>query len=253
MEAFLYLVLVGIAVATPIRPTLHDPQKNDNAGVVHLGTIKHYPDSWPTICPEAASSLIWSTVMTIPMSPPSLATSSTVPDTSSSEATVPTSTTTAYIISTETRTNMTSIITSAVSSSPPASSCTATVSPPAPTQPGIVSGCSQWYIAQPGDFCYTIADNFTIDVDTFMAWNPAVLPPGCTQLLAGDAYCVQLCGSASITYPSTSLSPPPATTTSTPAPSLTQGPNDVYHAYCGDGSVVEGWPSIDEWLDFRYL
>jgi hypothetical protein len=83
-----------------------------------------------------------------------------------------------------------------------------------------------------------------------MAWNPAVIAPNCVELLPGDAYCVQVCGNASLTSISTSFTPLPSSTVSAPAPSLTQGPNDVYHAYCGNGSVAEGWPSEDQWLEF---
>lgn len=133
------------------------------------------------------------------------------------------------------------------------STCSTAASPPAPTQPGAVSGCSKWVVAESGDTCYQIADKFGISTDTFMAWNPAVNPPKCTQLLAGDAYCVQVCGDTSLTSISTSFTPLPSSTASGPAPSLTQGPHDTYHAYCGDGSVGDGWPSMDQWLDFNTL
>lgn len=155
----------------------------------------------------------------------------------------------------------------------PSSSCSAGVAPPAPTQPDIIAGCSIWHIAEPGEFCYEVAQAFGISVDTFMAWNPAVIPPNCQSMLAGDAYCVGTCGgtptaSASYSYTSTLPSITTITTSSSSVPTVasssavgsyptalptTFSPSDVYHTYLGDGSVTDGWPSMNQWLNFTYL
>jgi LysM repeat protein len=62
-----------------------------------------------------------------------------------------------------------------------ASKC-ATVAAPAATQTGIVSGCTKWYTAKSGDYCYAIASANGIDTNTFMAWNPAVNAPSCNNI-----------------------------------------------------------------------
>ncbi|KAK3111912.1 hypothetical protein LTR53_012366 [Teratosphaeriaceae sp. CCFEE 6253] len=79
------------------------------------------------------------------------------------------------------------------------SACTGTSTPPAPTQAGVIAGCTEWYVAVAGDYCSSVASRFGLDVDTFMAWNPAVDPPACSNMLAGDAYCVASCGGVSST------------------------------------------------------
>ena len=152
--------------------------------------------------------------------------------------------------------------------------CDLTAQAPAPTQPGVVSGCTKWYVAVSGDNCYQVAQKFGIPLNTFMDWNPGVEPPTCTRMLAGDAYCVATCGTSSSTSVASSASgsattavsvPPsiasgttttawwtPSTTwSSTPSPTL--GPHDQYKVYSGDGSVADGWPSIDQWVTFNYM
>ena len=148
------------------------------------------------------------------------------------------------------------------------STCSATASPPVAVQPGTVPGCTEWYVAEPGDYCYTVAQEFGISTDTFMAWNPSVEAPSCPRLLAGDAYCVATCGGAStnpsgpattLTYStSTSSYPLNPTTSSTysyppAAPSSTLSPLDKYTTYNGDGSVADGWPSLEQWVNFTYM
>ncbi|KAI6908337.1 hypothetical protein KC318_g15853, partial [Hortaea werneckii] len=102
----------------------------------------------------------------------------------SSESLVPT--TTSSPISTVTPSSVTDALTQR------ASTC-GTAQPHAATQAGIVSDCTQWYVAQSGDYCYSVAERFGISVDTFMGWNPAVDPPACPNMLAGFAYCVATC------------------------------------------------------------
>lgn len=71
--------------------------------------------------------------------------------------------------------------------------CANAVSAPAPTQTGVVLGCSRWHVAVPGETCATIATEYGILADTFTTWNPAV-NPSCYNLLSGFAYCVARCG-----------------------------------------------------------
>jgi LysM repeat protein len=72
--------------------------------------------------------------------------------------------------------------TSAASSAKASSSSCAAVAPPASTQTGIVSGCTKWYTAKSGDYCYAIASANGISTDTFMSWNPAVNAPSCNNI-----------------------------------------------------------------------
>lgn len=49
-----------------------------------------------------------------------------------------------------------------------------TVTPPAPTQSGIVANCQEYYVVRADDTCATIATAYGITVSQFEAWNPAV-------------------------------------------------------------------------------
>ncbi|KAG9594945.1 hypothetical protein KCU97_g5412, partial [Aureobasidium melanogenum] len=83
------------------------------------------------------------------------------------------------------------------------------IPPPAPTQNGIVSGCTRWYTAKLGDTCLGIAAKFNISNEQFMAWNPAVDPPLCYNMWLNYGYCVSTdCAlvSASSTPVSTTVS-----------------------------------------------
>lgn len=89
------------------------------------------------------------------------------------------------------------------------------IPPSAPTQDGIVSGCTQWYTAKSGDTCLGIAAKFNISNEQFMAWNPAVDPPLCYNMWLNYGYCVSTdCAlvstsskSASIVVPTSSSRP----------------------------------------------
>jgi LysM repeat protein len=69
-------------------------------------------------------------------------------------------------------------------SSPPPSSTTSThssttssgsgVTTPTPTQAGMVNNCDAFYDVQSGDGCWAIANEYSISLDNFYAWNPAV-------------------------------------------------------------------------------
>ena len=147
------------------------------------------------------------------------------------------------------------------------SACTRTVIPPAPTQTGIVEGCTKWHTAQTGDYCYCVAKKYNIPLHTFMVWNPAVGIPNCQSMLLGYAYCIATCGNAS--RPSSTVqssygaAPSLSATTSLPVPSSSisllpvptglLGLRDKYVVYKGNGSIAQGWPCMDDWASFSYL
>jgi len=59
----------------------------------------------------------------------------------------------------------------------PTSVTSSTVTPPAPTQSGIVAGCTEYYVVQSGDSCAAIETEFSITFAQFLAWNPAGKSP----------------------------------------------------------------------------
>lgn len=172
--------------------------------------------------------------------------------------------------STSTMRGITASVTSATAlSSTSASSCTGTAVAPAPTQAGIVTGCTQWYVAQPGDYCIKVAREFDVDVTTFMNWNPAVVRPSCSFMLAGNAYCVATCGGSNATSESrpahstlsrssvqagastttgSTLSTSVSTSATSSAPGA--GATNSYVSYTGDGSLASGWPNVSSWITF---
>lgn len=62
----------------------------------------------------------------------------------------------------------------ASSVSVPASSTASVSGPPGPTQSGIASDCSEYYVAVSGDTCDAIATTYDITFATFLKLNPAV-------------------------------------------------------------------------------
>ncbi|RFU27962.1 hypothetical protein B7463_g8377, partial [Scytalidium lignicola] len=65
------------------------------------------------------------------------------------------------------------------------------VSPPAPTQPGITSSCTKYYVTVSSDSCSAIDTKFGITFAQFYAWNPAI-DSSCTSLWVDEAYCVSV-------------------------------------------------------------
>ncbi|KAI5207824.1 concanavalin A-like lectin/glucanase [Aureobasidium subglaciale] len=95
------------------------------------------------------------------------------------------------VLSSSTSTTRTRASTTTSASAPAKASTTcAGVPPSVPTQDGIVSGCTQWYTAKPGDTCGVIAAKFNISIEQFMTWNPAVDPPLCYNMWLNYGYCV---------------------------------------------------------------
>ncbi|KAG9688202.1 carbohydrate-binding module family 50 protein, partial [Aureobasidium melanogenum] len=159
----------------------------------------------------------------------------------------------------------------ASSSAQASSSSCATVAAPASTQTGIVSGCTKWYTAKSGDYCYVIAAANGISTDTFMSWNPAVNAPSCNNIQVGYAYCVATCSSgsssstpssaagSSVAVTSSVAATSPAASTATTATqtsasgsssSSTSVASTAYKMYTGNGTVAAGWPSQSQWMDF---
>ena len=81
-------------------------------------------------------------------------------------------------------------------------------------QTGIASSCDKFYFVQQGDSCYNIAQNYSITLDQFYAWNPAVKE--CADLEYGYYVCVGVAASS-------------ATATSTTAPITTGTSNTATH------------------------
>lgn len=165
--------------------------------------------------------------------------------TSSSKAATTTSKTTSKTTTTSTKESSTTTAKTTTKST--TSSKVLSVAPPAATQSGIVAGCTEWYIAQSGDYCYLVADMYGISVNTFMDWNPAVNPPSCNEMYAGDAYCVGISGSTTTAAVATTKA---ATTTTTSAVSSATTPTTPYVQYNGNGTVAAGWPSLADWVTF---
>ncbi|KAI9651823.1 MAG: hypothetical protein M1829_002136, partial [Trizodia sp. TS-e1964] len=71
--------------------------------------------------------------------------------------------------------NTSSISSTSKSSSPTSSSkpSSTSVTPPGPTQPGIISTCNKYYLTVSGDSCSAIETKYSISFAQFYAWNPA--------------------------------------------------------------------------------
>ena len=93
------------------------------------------------------------------------------------------------------------------------------VTPPGPTQTGIISTCNAYYLTpDSGASCAAIESLYGISFATFYALNPAV-GSNCENLFADEAYCVGVSSSGSTTITSTSTS---STQTSVAPPGPTQ-------------------------------
>ncbi|KAH8435172.1 LysM peptidoglycan-binding domain-containing protein, partial [Aspergillus melleus] len=74
----------------------------------------------------------------------------------------------------------------------------------APTQSGIDSGCSKYYLVRSDDTCYIIQDKFmTFTLEQFYSWNPSI-STGCGGLEPSYFVCV---GAMSSSIPITSTGP----------------------------------------------
>ncbi|KAK3185814.1 hypothetical protein K4F52_005470 [Lecanicillium sp. MT-2017a] len=134
---------------------------------------------------------------------------------------------------------------------------TPTTPAPVPTDanPGSTKPCGRWYDVEAGDYCNLMVLKFAISLEDFLFLNPDI-NVNCTNLLAGDSYCIQPVGDIN-TYPgrpgyvSITIDPsatftgvpftmlPNATVTSysrpyTPAPLATGVRDDCVHYFLGD-------------------
>ncbi|KAI1373924.1 hypothetical protein F4677DRAFT_183928 [Hypoxylon crocopeplum] len=75
----------------------------------------------------------------------------------------------------------------------PTSTTTSAITTPTPVQAGMVSGCRRFYMAQPDDGCWAIANSAGISLDDFYAWNLA-LGTDCTDLWPDTWYCIGIAG-----------------------------------------------------------
>ncbi|KAK6220001.1 LysM domain-containing protein [Colletotrichum tabaci] len=135
------------------------------------------------------------------------------------------------------------------------------ITPPGPQLPppmppgGSNKPCARWYDVEAGDYCNLVVLKFAISLDDFLFLN-AGINANCTNLYAGESYCVQPVGDihtydARPGYDSVTIDPsatftgvpftmlPNATVTSysrpyTPAPLATGVRDDCVHYFKGD-------------------
>ncbi|KAH7075512.1 hypothetical protein BKA63DRAFT_602897 [Paraphoma chrysanthemicola] len=91
------------------------------------------------------------------------------------------------------------------------------VSTPKPIQDGMVSNCNKFYFVVKDDTCYDTAAKFSISLDHFYLWNPAV-GTDCKKLFSDTYVCVGLIGSGATPTPTPGQSTTvrPSTTKATP-------------------------------------
>ncbi|KAH8799634.1 hypothetical protein F5884DRAFT_111945 [Xylogone sp. PMI_703] len=71
-----------------------------------------------------------------------------------------------------------------------------TVSPPATTPSGTVNPCYRWHTVVSEDSCQLIQDEYGVSLALLRAWNPSINST-CSNLVNGDAYCVDGAGRSS--------------------------------------------------------
>ncbi|KAK1751404.1 hypothetical protein QBC47DRAFT_434461 [Echria macrotheca] len=101
---------------------------------------------------------------------------------------------------------------------------TATLPPPTTVPSGTTNACYRWYVIQSGDSCSLIEASFGITFAQLQGWNPS-LKSDCSNLLLGEAYCVE--GGTAVTATATSTST--FATPGAPTPSGTTGQCFVFH------------------------
>ncbi|RYO12263.1 hypothetical protein AA0111_g12605 [Alternaria arborescens] len=75
----------------------------------------------------------------------------------------------------------------------PAPTPTNGIATPKPIQTGMVSSCDEFYLVVKDDTCYNIAEKYSITLDQFYAWNPAV-GTTCGKLWPENYVCVSIIG-----------------------------------------------------------
>ncbi|KAL1305286.1 hypothetical protein AAFC00_002192 [Neodothiora populina] len=248
-------VKTSSAVSTKATVMSTTSRKTSSATVSSKSAVVSRPSS--SVKPSSASSSIKATSVK-PSSAPSSVKAISVKSSSSSRATASSSkpAVSSKVSSSVKASSAATTLRTSLSSTSKKTTC-ATAPPPAPTQTGIVSGCTKWYVAQSGDYCYLIADEYGLDVNTFMAWNPAVNAPSCNNVQVNAAYCVAVgcpASGASSTLTSSAGSPTTKTTSASTVTSATSTSSVVpYKMYTGNGTVAAGWPSQAQWKSFDAL
>src|ERR1700733_6886450 len=87
--------------------------------------------------------------------------------------------------------------------------------PTAPTAPGIAANCNNYVVIQEGHSCEVAANQAGITLDEFYAWNPS-LQYSCVSLVVGDAYCVGISRTTSISITVQPTAPPTVQPTVSP-------------------------------------
>lgn len=81
--------------------------------------------------------------------------------------------------------------TTVTANSAPTRSTTTGITTPSPVQTGMVSSCDEFYDVQSGDGCWIISNSYSIDIEDFYSWNPAV-GTDCSDLEVGVYVCVRV-------------------------------------------------------------
>ncbi|PKK46870.1 hypothetical protein CI102_8376 [Trichoderma harzianum] len=103
---------------------------------------------------------------------------------------------------------------------------------PSPVQTGMTSACDNFYKVQIPDGCFDIAQNYSISLGNFYAWNPAI-KTDCSGLHAGLYVCVGVLTSTTTTSVVTTMSI--GVTTPTPIQSGVAGNcKKFYSVHAGD-------------------
>ncbi|KAK2594660.1 hypothetical protein QQS21_007636 [Conoideocrella luteorostrata] len=89
----------------------------------------------------------------------------------------------------QTGTKTTSAKVSASSTSPSSTP----ISTPSPTREGMTSQCRRFYLMQPGDLCWSMAQSAGVSLAQFVEWNPAV-GQECGNLWPAYYYCIGVAG-----------------------------------------------------------
>ncbi|TIC99389.1 LysM domain-containing protein [Colletotrichum higginsianum] len=111
-------------------------------------------------------------------------------------------------------------------------------SPPGPTHTSQPSNCNKWDIVESGDACGLLAESNGISLNQFLTWNPAVSSDCVANLWLGQAYCVGVSGSGTIsTSSSTALTR--TTTTSAVNPTPPAPTHEGQPSNCNKWNVVQ--------------
>lgn len=79
----------------------------------------------------------------------------------------------------------------------------------------MAKNCNRFHLVKGGDTCLTVADQFGITFEQFLAWNPSV-GPACTGLWLANNYCTGTIGfQPPVTTTTRTTTRPPTTPTST--------------------------------------